>query len=200
MEKIIAELIEQLEKLPGIGPKAAQRIAYYFLNTSRQSVASLLKSVANAKDSIKFCQKCGNYAVQNLCSICSNSQRNKNLLCVVEQPKDIIGIEASGKFLGLYLVLGGQINPIDNIGPDDLRINLLLKRVQEENISEIILATNLNLEGEVTANYIKDKITQNQANSKIKITRIASGLPAGSDIEFADEITLGRAIDFRTKI
>ncbi|MDR3128375.1 MAG: recombination mediator RecR [Bifidobacteriaceae bacterium] len=200
MEKVILDLIEQLEYLPGIGPKAAQRITYYLLNTSKGKVSALLQAIAFAKDNIQFCQNCGNYTVSKLCSICTNPIRNKSLICIIEQPKDIIGLEASGKYNGLYLVLGGQISPLDNIGPNDLRINLLLHRVQTDNISEIIIATNLNLEGELTANYIKDKLANSKSNNHFKITRIASGLPAGSDIEFADEITLGRALDYRTEI
>ncbi|MDR2799096.1 MAG: recombination mediator RecR [Bifidobacteriaceae bacterium] len=200
MEKAIFNLIDQLETLPGIGPKAAQRIAYYILNTSKGKVSSLLESVAYAKDNIVFCKECGNYSTEEKCTICSDSSRDRSIICIVEQPKDVFAMENSGKYNGLYLVLGGQINPIENISAEDLRLNLLFQRIKDERFSEIIIATNLNLEGEVTANYIKDKLLSLENAKSCKLTRIASGLPAGSDIEFADQITLGRAIDYRTPI
>lgn len=192
-QNTIDELLVALEKLPGIGPKSASRIAYFVLNEQNGDSLSLIESIKKVKDTIHFCKKCFNYSEHELCDICSDDSRDCSVLCVVCDPKTIPVIESSSEYKGLYHVLGGEISPMDGIGPDELRIKELINRVEIEEIEEIILATNPNIEGETTASYIAKKLKK----YNIKITRPACGIPYGGELEFADEMTLGLAIKER---
>jgi recombination protein RecR len=192
--KSVQNLIDEFGRLPGIGPKSAQRLTFYLLRGSKERVSSLGNAVLELKENIKICSICSNLAESDPCLICDDSRRDKGLIMVVEEPLDIIAFEKTGKFEGTYHVLHGAISPVEGIGPDDLYIKQLLDRVHSGGVKEIILATNINVEGEATAMYLQ-KIIQPLG---IKITRIARGLPVGSDIEYADEITLSRALDGRS--
>ncbi len=189
----IQVLLDELEKLPGIGPKSAQRIAYWLLNTERDTALRLSEAIMEVKNSVGFCAQCFNYAESDLCEICASSKRDKTLICVVSEPRDIPPIERTATFSGAYHVLGGALSPMEGIGPDDLHISALMKRLAAEEVEEVILATNPNVEGETTAAYLARLIKP----LGIKVTRLASGLPVGGDLEFADEVTLGRAIEGR---
>ena len=192
----LQDLIDALGKLPGIGPKSAQRLAFYFLQTDPMSVENLARLLIEVKQRVKSCKTCGAVSETDTCSLCSDQRREQSIVCVIEEAKDIAAIEKTREFRGKYHVLGGVISPIDGIGPDQLRIKELLNRIPVENIKEVIIATNPNLEGEATASYlvrILDKLN-------ILVTRLASGLPVGGELEYADEITLGRALKGRQKI
>jgi recombination protein RecR len=191
----LQNLIDELSKLPGIGPKSAARLAFYLLTKPDGDVLNLGESITNLKKNLKYCSKCFNITEQELCKVCVDDKRNQGLLAVVEEPLDIIALEKSGGFSGIYHVLGGAISPIDGIGPEDLRIVQLINRISDDGIEEIILATNPSLEGEATASYIKDQI--GKKGIKISITRIARGLPVGGDLEYADEVTLRRSLEGR---
>jgi recombination protein RecR len=197
--KSVADLIDQFSELPGIGPKSASRLTFYLLHRSDQEVKNLGNAVVNLKDKIKNCPKCFSITDSDLCAICSDTTKDLSKIMVVESPLDIIAIEKTQEYNGLYHVLGGAISPVDGIGPEDIRINELLERLKNEKISEIILATNPDLEGEATAMYIEKQITNLKPNiSKLpKITRIARGIPVGGDLEYADEITLSKALEGR---
>jgi recombination protein RecR len=192
----LENLIERLCCLPGVGPKSAQRIALYLLSIPRDEAIEVAKAIVDVKDKVGYCKVCFNISEGELCYICSDSRRDESLLCVVEEPRDIIAIERSGVFRGRYHVLGGAISPIDGIGPDELRFAELMRRLREGHTAEIIVATNPNAEGEATALYLAQQVKP----LGIKITRIARGLPVGGDLEYADEITLGRAMDGRTEL
>lgn len=189
----LQKLLDELERLPGIGPKSAQRIAYWMLNTDRETVVRLADAIVEVKDHVHFCTRCFNYAEDDLCEICQSDKRDAGVICVVSEPRDIPPIERTGAFNGVYHVLGGELAPMDGIGPDDLHIAELLKRLADPQVSEVILATNPNVEGETTASYLARLIKP----LGVKATRLASGLPVGGDLEFADEVTLGRAIEAR---
>lgn len=191
--KTVENLIEEFGRLPGIGPKTAQRLTFYLLRGSSERTRSLGEAVSNLKENIKICSVCSNLAESDPCVICSDPHRHQDVIMVVEEPLDIIAFEKTGKFQGTYHVLHGAISPVEGIGPDDLYIKQLLARVHGGGVNEIILATNINVEGEATAMYLQKIITP----LGIKITRIARGLPVGSDIEYADEITLSRALEGR---
>jgi recombination protein RecR len=191
--KTVENLIEEFGRLPGIGPKSAQRLTFYLLRGSSERTKSLGEAVLNLKENIKICSVCSNLAESDPCVICNDSHRSKDVIMVVEEPLDIIAFEKTSRFNGTYHVLHGAISPVEGIGPDDLYIKQLLDRVHKGGISEIILATNINVEGEATAMYLQKIINP----LDIKITRIARGLPVGSDIEYADEVTLSRALDGR---
>ncbi|WP_030149467.1 recombination mediator RecR [Mycetocola saprophilus] len=195
-EGIVQELIDEFGRLPGIGPKSAQRIAFHILQTESVDVARLSEILGQIRTRVHFCEICGNVAEQETCSICRDPRRNQTLICVVEEAKDVVAIERTREFRGLYHVLGGAISPIDGIGPDDLRIRQLMQRLADGTVVEVILATDPNLEGEATATYLSRLLT----TLKVKVTRLASGLPVGGDLEYADEITLGRAFEGRTVI
>ncbi|RLP74111.1 recombination protein RecR [Mycetocola tolaasinivorans] len=195
-EGIVQELIDEFGRLPGIGPKSAQRIAFHILQTESVDVTRLSEILGQIRTRVHFCEICGNVAEQERCSICRDPRRNQTLICVVEEAKDVVAIERTREFRGLYHVLGGAISPIDGIGPDDLRIRQLMQRLADGTVEEIILATDPNLEGEATATYLSRLLT----TLEIKVTRLASGLPVGGDLEYADEITLGRAFEGRTVI
>ncbi len=195
LPKSVQNLIDELSKLPGIGPKTAARLVFYLLSKPENDIAALGESVLNLKNNLKHCRRCFSLAENDLCQICADEKRDKSLLAVVEEPLDIIALEKSGGYQGIYYVLGGAISPIDGIGPEDLRIKELLNRLKEDGIKEVILATNPSLEGEATAAFIKDQI--DKRGFDITVTRIARGLPVGGDLEYADEVTLRRSLEGR---
>jgi recombination protein RecR len=195
-EGAIQDLIDALGRLPGIGPKSAQRIAFHILQADGDVADSLVEAVRTVKERVKFCTECGNVSEEEQCRICRDPRRDGTKICVVEESKDVIAIERTREFRGKYHVLGGAISPIDGIGPDQLRIRELMQRLADSSITEIILATDPNLEGEATATYLARLIKP----MGISVTRLASGLPVGGDLEYADEVTLGRAFDGRTSL
>jgi recombination protein RecR len=186
----LARLIDELSKLPGIGPKTAQRLALYILNIPKEEAGMLAQSILNAKEQVKRCQICHNLTDQNICEICRDSNRDKSVICVVETARDLMAIEKTGGFKGLYHVLEGAISPLDGVEPEHLTIDHLLSRLKTGKVKEIILATNPNIEGEVTSSYIAKLVKP----MGIKITRIAYGVPIGGDLEYADEVTLSQAL------
>jgi recombination protein RecR len=192
-EGIIQDLIDELGRLPGVGPKSAQRIAFHIIQSDRVDVTRLAEVLKTVKERVKFCSICGNISEEELCKICRDPRRDKTSICVVEESKDVLAIEKTREFKGTYHVLGGAISPIDGVGPENLRIKELMTRLAETQISEIIIATDPNLEGEATAAYL----TRLLKPLGIKVSRLASGLPVGGDLEYADEITLGRAFEGR---
>ncbi|HUH53338.1 MAG TPA: recombination mediator RecR [Microbacteriaceae bacterium] len=193
---IVQDLINEFGRLPGIGPKSAQRITFHILQTQNFDVTKLAELLLTLREKVMFCEVCGNVTETVRCTICTNPKRDQTTICVVEEPKDVLAIERTRHFRGLYHVLGGAISPIDGIGPDDLNIASLMKRLSSTDIVEVIVATDPNLEGEATAAYLSRLIS----TLKIPVSRIASGLPVGGDLEFADEVTLGRALEGRQNI
>ena len=192
----IEQLAEQFAQLPGIGRKTAQRLALYVLKMSRDEVVTMAKALVNVKDKVRYCTICSNITETDPCSICSNTKRERSSICVVEEPHDVLAIEKTNEFKGLYHVLGGSLSPLDGIGPDDLKIKELLQRLSTSTIEEIILALNPNVEGETTTLYLSKLLKP----LGIKVTRIARGLPVGSDLEFADEATLSKAFEGRIAV
>jgi recombination protein RecR len=192
----LQDLIDALGKLPGIGPKSAQRLAFYFLQTDPMSVENLARLLVEVKQKVKSCKTCGAVSETVTCNLCNDTRRDQTSICVVEEAKDISSVEKTREFKGKYHVLGGVISPIDGIGPDQLRIKELIRRVSVENIQEVIIATNPNLEGEATAAYLVKVLEPSQ----ILVTRLASGLPVGGELEYADEVTLGRAFKGRRQV
>lgn len=192
----VAGLIEELAKLPGIGPKTAQRLAFYILKSPASEAKKLARAIDEVKDKIRFCEECFNVTDQVRCEFCRDTNRDGAAICVVEEPRDIVALEKTGEFKGLYHVLQGAISPIDGIGPDDIRVRELLKRLGENDVREVVIATNPNIEGEATAMYLAKLIKP----LGIRVTRIASGLPVGGDLEYADEVTLGRALEGRREM
>ena len=188
-EGVVQELIDELGRLPGVGPKSAQRIAFYLLQTEDDLAVRLAKVLIEVKERVRFCDICGNVSEQEKCNICRDERRNQTLICVVEESKDVQAIERTREFRGVYHVLGGAISPIEGIGPDQLRIKELMTRLANPGIQEVIIATDPNLEGEATATYLSRMLS----TLGISVTRLASGLPVGGDLEYADEVTLGRA-------
>lgn len=195
-EGIVQDLIDELGRLPGVGPKSAQRIAFHILAADPADVMRLATTLREVKEKVRFCSICGNVAEDEHCRICRDPRRDLTILCVVEEPKDVVAIEKTREFRGRYHVLGGAISPIDGIGPDDLRIRELFVRLAEPGIGEVILATDPNLEGEATSTYLARMI----APLGIAVSRLASGLPVGGDLEYADEVTLGRAFEGRRRL
>jgi recombination protein RecR len=193
-EGIIQDLIDELGRLPGVGPKSAQRIAFHIIQSERVDVTRLAEVLKTVKERVKFCAICGNITEEELCKICRDPRRDNTSICVVEESKDVIAIEKTREFKGKYHVLGGAISPIDGIGPENLRIRELMQRLAETQIAEVIIATDPNLEGEATATYLTRLIKP----MGVKVSRLASGLPVGGDLEYADEVTLGRAFEGRT--
>ena len=189
----IQELIDAFAQLPGIGPKGAQRIAFYILGADRHSAQDLADAIVAAKEKVRFCEICGNVCETSPCPICQDPRRDRSIICVVEEPKDVMSIERTGEYRGLYHVLGGAIDPMSNVGPGDLRIPELLKRLGTDQVKEVMLALDPNIEGEATTTYLGRLL----GPLDLRVTRLASGLPVGSDLEYADEITLGRAISGR---
>jgi recombination protein RecR len=192
-EGIIQDLIDELGRLPGVGPKSAQRIAFHIIQSDRVDVSRLAEVLKTVKERVKFCTICGNITEEELCKICRDPRRDNTSICVVEESKDVIAIEKTREFKGKYHVLGGAISPIDGIGPENLRIRELMQRLAETEIAEVIIATDPNLEGEATATYLTRLIKP----LGVKVSRLASGLPVGGDLEYADEVTLGRAFEGR---
>ena len=192
----LQKLIDELGKLPGVGPKSAQRIAFHLIKIPEQDALSLAVAIQQAKQKVRFCETCFNMSDQAICEICSDSQRDSSLICVVEEPRDIVALERTREYKGLYHVLQGAINPIDGIGPEQLKIRELLDRLKGNSVVEVILCTNPNIEGEATAMYLAKLIEP----LGIQVSRIASGLPVGGDLEYADELTLGRALEGRRNI
>jgi len=192
-EGIIQDLIDELGRLPGVGPKSAQRIAFHIIQSDRVDVTRLAEILKTVKERVKFCTTCGNISEEVLCRICKDPRRDNSSICVVEESKDVLAIEKTREFKGKYHVLGGAISPIDGIGPESLRIKELMSRLAQTQINEVIIATDPNLEGEATATYLTRLIKP----LGVKVSRLASGLPVGGDLEYADEITLGRAFEGR---
>jgi len=192
-EGIIQDLIDELGRLPGVGPKSAQRIAFHIIQSDRIDVSRLAEILKTVKERVKFCTTCGNISEEDLCRICKDPRRDNSSICVVEESKDVLAIEKTREFKGKYHVLGGAISPIDGIGPESLRIKELMTRLAQTQINEVIIATDPNLEGEATATYLTRLIKP----LGVKVSRLASGLPVGGDLEYADEITLGRAFEGR---
>jgi recombination protein RecR len=192
----IANLIEQFSKLPGIGRKSAQRLAFFVLEMDREEAIRLSQAIIEAKDKIKFCNVCGNFTDSDKCTICKDNTRDRKTICVVEGPRDVVAMERTREYKGLYHVLHGTISPMDNIGPSDLNIKGLLERFKEDEIKEVILATNPTVEGEATALYISKLIKP----LGVKVTRIAHGIPVGGDLEYFDEVTLAKAMYNRTEM
>ena len=192
----IERLLEELERLPGIGPKSAQRIAYYVLRTDAESAQRLADALVEVKRTVHFCPRCFNFAEGELCGICADPERDTTIICVVEEPRDVVAIERTGEHHGVYHVLHGAISPIDGIGPEQLRVRELIDRLGDGDVIEVLLATNPNVEGETTALYLARLVKP----LGIKVTRIASGLPVGGDLEYADEVTLGRALQARREL
>ena len=195
-EGIVQDLIDELGRLPGIGPKSAQRIAFHFLQSDPTDVHRLAALLNEVKARVRFCVTCGNVSEDELCRICRDPRRDATVICVVEESKDVIAIEKTREFRGKYHVLGGAISPIEGIGPEQLRIRELMTRLSDGDIQEIILATDPNLEGEATATYLARLLKP----MDLKVTRLASGLPVGGDLEYADEVTLGRAFEGRRRV
>ncbi len=195
-EGIVQDLIDELGRLPGIGPKSAQRIAFHILQADSQDIRRLAEVLVLVKDKVRFCVVCGNVAEEETCRVCRDPRRDPSLICVVEESKDVVAIERTREFRGRYHVLGGAISPIEGIGPDQLRIKELMARLADGTVTEVILATDPNLEGEATATYL----TRFLAGMGLRVTRLASGLPVGGDLEYADEVTLGRAFEGRRSV
>lgn len=193
----VQDLIDELGRLPGIGPKSAQRIAFHMLTMDPADLTRLQSALQRVKDDVKFCETCGNVAEDVLCRICADLRRDASVICVVEEPKDVAAVERTREFRGKYHVLGGAISPIDGVGPDQLRIAPLLKRLADDVVTEVIIATDPNMEGEATATYLVRLL---RSFPGLAVTRLASGLPVGGDLEYADEVTLGRAFSGRTSV
>ncbi|MBO8187470.1 MULTISPECIES: recombination mediator RecR [Streptomyces] len=192
-EGVVQDLIDELGRLPGVGPKSAQRIAFHILQAEPADVRRLASALTEVKEKVRFCAVCGNVAQEEQCRVCLDPRRDPSIICVVEEPKDVVAIERTREFRGRYHVLGGAISPIEGVGPDDLRIRELLSRLADGTVTELILATDPNLEGEATATYLARMVSA----MGLKVTRLASGLPVGGDLEYADEVTLGRAFEGR---
>ncbi|MCF8550241.1 MAG: recombination mediator RecR [Pontimonas sp.] len=192
-EGIVQDLIDEFGKLPGIGPKSAQSMAFFVVQNENYDPTKMSELLSTIRDKVRFCQICGMISDQDTCGICSDARRNPAMICVVEEAKDVLAIERTREYRGYYHVLGGAISPIDGIGPDDLRISSLMTRLADSSVTEVIIATDPNLEGEATATYLSRLLVQ----PGLKVTRLASGLPVGGDLEYADEVTLGRAFEGR---
>ena len=195
-EGAVQDLIDELGRLPGVGPKSAQRIAFHLLSADPVDVRRLVNALTEVKDKVRFCRICGNVAEAEECRICRDPRRDLTVICVVEEPKDVVAVEKTREFRGRYHVLGGAISPIEGIGPEDLRVRELMLRLADDVVTELILATDPNLEGEATATYLARLVKP----MGLTVTRLASGLPVGGDLEYADEVTLGRAFEGRRRI
>lgn len=191
----VENLVTQLTKLPGIGRRTAQRLAFHLLSASADEALELARAIDAVRARVRFCRECGNLTEEELCEICSDARRDRSIICVVEQPVDVVSLERTGEFRGLYHVLGGALSPLDGVEPSDIRIGGLLARVENGEVQEVVLATNPTMTGEATAAYIADRL-----RGKAQVTRLASGLPVGGDLEYADEVTLGRALAGRREM
>ena len=192
----VQDLIDELGRLPGVGPKSAQRIAFHLLKVEKDEALRLARSISEVKERTSVCSRCFNVAEAELCSMCSDPRRDPAVVCVVEDPRDIVAVEKTGEFQGRYHVLQGALNPMEGVGPDQLRVRELLARIDAESVAEVILCTNPNIEGETTAMYLARLLKP----LGVRVTRIASGLPVGGDLEYADELTLGRALEGRREL
>ena len=188
----VENLVAQLTRLPGIGSRTAQRLAFHLLRAPKEEALALAAAVEEVKERVRFCRECGNLTEEELCGICEDARRDRTVVCVVEQPVDLISVERTHEYRGLYHVLGGALSPLDGVEPEHLRIDELLGRVERNGIEEVVLATNPNMTGEATAAYLADRL-----RGRVRVTRLASGLPVGGDLEYADEVTLGRALSGR---
>jgi len=191
----VDNLVAQLSRLPGVGTRTAQRLAFHLLQRPRDEALALARAIEEVKERVRFCRECGNLTEEEVCAICSDARRDHAVVCVVEQPVDAISIERTAEYRGLYHVLGGALSPIDGVEPEHLRIDELLRRVERNGIEEVVLATNPNMTGEATAAYLADRL-----RGRVRVTRLASGLPVGGDLEYADEVTLGRALSGRREM
>jgi recombination protein RecR len=191
----VENLVSQLTRLPGVGSRTAQRLAFHLLRVSKDEAAALAGAIADVKERVRFCTECGNLTEEDVCDICRDARRDRAVVCVVEQPADLISVERTHEYRGLYHVLGGALSPIDGVEPEHLRIGELLQRVERNGIQEVVLATNPNMTGEATAAYLADRL-----RGRVRVTRLASGLPVGGDLEYADEVTLGRALSGRREM
>jgi recombination protein RecR len=188
----VENLVAQLTRLPGVGARTAQRLAFHILQRPAEEALALAGALTDVKERVRFCRECGNLTEEELCAICSDPRRDRSTICVVEQPVDVISLERTHEFRGLYHVLGGALSPLDGVDPSDLRIDELAQRIGANGVQEVVLATNPNMTGEATAAYVADRL-----RGQVRVTRLASGLPVGGDLEYADEVTLGRAFTGR---
>jgi recombination protein RecR len=191
----VDNLVAQLTRLPGVGQRTAQRLAFHLLRTPKDEALALAAAIEEVKARVRFCRECGNLTEDEVCAICQDARRDHTLICVVEQPADLISVERTAEYRGLYHVLGGALSPIDGVEPADLRIDELLRRVERNGVEEVVLATNPNMTGEATAAFLADRL-----RGRVRVTRLASGLPVGGDLEYADEVTLGRALAGRREM
>jgi recombination protein RecR len=191
----VENLVAQLTRLPGIGSRTAQRLAFHILQASKTEANALADAIHEVKERVRFCNECGNLTEEDLCAICLDARRDRTTICVVEQPVDLVSLERTAEYRGLYHVLGGALSPLDGVEPEHLRIDELIRRVGREDVQEIVLATNPNMTGEATAAYLADRL-----RGRVRVTRLASGLPVGGDLEYADEVTLGRALTGRREM
>ena len=191
----VENLVAQLTRLPGIGTRTAQRLAFHLLSVRKEEALALASAVEEVKQRVRFCRECGNLTEEEVCAICLDARRDRTVVCVVEQPVDLVSLERTHEYRGLYHVLGGALSPLDGVEPEHLRIDELLRRVERNGIEEVVLATNPNMTGEATAAFLADRL-----RDRVRVTRLASGLPVGGDLEYADEVTLGRALAGRREI
>ncbi len=191
----VDNLVAQLTKLPGVGQRTAQRLAFHLLSRPKQEALALAEAIEDVKERVRFCSECGNLTEDERCAICLDARRDQSLICVVEQPQDLVSLERTHEYRGLYHVLGGALSPLDGVEPEHLRIDELVKRVDRNGVQEVVLATNPNMTGEATAAFLADRL-----RGKVRVTRLASGLPVGGDLEYADEVTLGRALTGRREM
>jgi recombination protein RecR len=191
----VDNLVAQLTKLPGVGQRTAQRLAFHLLSRPKLEALALAEAIEDVKERVRFCDECGNLTEEERCGICRDARRDHALICVVEQPQDLVSVERTHEYRGLYHVLGGSLSPLDGVEPEHLRIDELLKRVERNGVQEVVLATNPNMTGEATAAFLADRL-----RGKVRVTRLASGLPVGGDLEYADEVTLGRALAGRREM
>ena len=191
----VDNLVAQLTRLPGVGTRTAQRLAFHLLRVSKEEANALAAAIVEVKERVRFCRECGNLTEEEVCAICLDQRRDHTLICVVEQPVDLVSLERTAEYRGLYHVLGGSLSPLDGVDPSSLRIDELLHRVERNGVQEVVLATNPNMTGEATASYLADRL-----RGRVRVTRLASGLPVGGDLEYADEVTLGRALTGRREM
>jgi recombination protein RecR len=191
----VDNLVAQLTKLPGVGQRTAQRLAFHLLSRPKDEALALAEAIEDVKERVRFCDECGNLTEEERCAICRDARRDHAQICVVEQPQDLVSVERTHEYRGLYHVLGGSLSPLDGVEPEHLRIDELLKRVERNGVQEVVLATNPNMTGEATAAFLADRL-----RGKVRVTRLASGLPVGGDLEYADEVTLGRALSGRREM
>jgi recombination protein RecR len=195
LSPVVENLVAQLTRLPGVGTRTAQRLAFHLMRVPKDEALALATAIEQVKERVRFCRECGNWTEEELCAVCADARRDHRVLCVVEQPADLLSIERTAEYRGLYHVLGGALSPIDGVEPSDLRIDELFRRVERNGVEEVVIATNPNMTGEATAAYLADRL-----RGRARVTRLASGLPVGSDLEYADEVTLGRALSGRREM